>query len=396
MTRALRRDHRDVDVGRRLDVAEADVEAVPEEDRVAVLEVRLDRLGVELALRRVGRQHHDQVGLGRGLGRREHPQALVLGLGPALGALGQADPDVDAGVAQRQRVRVALAAVAEHGDLAALDDRQVGVVVVEDLHGHAGGSRFLARCWLVGTRVVVSRIVQAALRSTARSAAWVIDRGPRPSATMPDCTISRMPYGSSIFSIASSLSGRPVSSTVTASGPTSTTLALNSSTICEHVAARGLVGAHLDQQQLALHGLLLLQLDDLEDVDQLVELLGDLLERGALDAHQDRDARDLLVLGRADRERLDVEAAPAEQARDPGEHAGLVLDQHRQACACRRSTADTFQDERRSAARAVQRRWCRAAARARRRRASSSPCSVQARTTAWAPSATSLLDRRSR
>jgi hypothetical protein len=36
VTRALRRDHRDVDPGRRLDRPEADVEAVGEEQRVAV------------------------------------------------------------------------------------------------------------------------------------------------------------------------------------------------------------------------------------------------------------------------------------------------------------------------------------------------------------------------
>ena len=63
VARALRRDHRDVDTGRRLDVAEADVEAVPEEERVAVDQVRLDRLGVQLPLDVVGRQDHDQVGL---------------------------------------------------------------------------------------------------------------------------------------------------------------------------------------------------------------------------------------------------------------------------------------------------------------------------------------------
>ena len=44
----------------------------------------------------------------------------------------------------------------------------------------------------------------------------------------------------------------------------------------------------------------------------------------------DGDARDLLVLGRPDRERVDVEAAPGEQPGDAGQHARLVLDEHRQ------------------------------------------------------------------
>lgn len=106
-----------------------------EEQRVAVLQVALDGVLVDLGLDRVRDEDHDDVGLGRGLGRGDDAQALLLGLGLGLGALVQTDADVDAGVAQRQRVGVALAAVTDHRDLAALDDGQVGVVVVEQL-GH--------------------------------------------------------------------------------------------------------------------------------------------------------------------------------------------------------------------------------------------------------------------
>src|SRR3712207_8501758 len=59
---------------------------------------------------------------------------------------------------QRQRVGVPLAAVAQDGDRAPLDDREVGVVVVEDLGGHAVGapsvvSRAVAmRCARPGAR----------------------------------------------------------------------------------------------------------------------------------------------------------------------------------------------------------------------------------------------------
>src|SRR6476620_8027460 len=55
-----------------------------------------------------------------------------------------------------------------------------------------------------------------------------MERGPRPMATMPDCTSSLMPNGSRTRSSASSLSLLPVASMVTASGATSTTLARNS------------------------------------------------------------------------------------------------------------------------------------------------------------------------
>jgi hypothetical protein len=67
------------------------------------------------------------------LGRGEDAQAITLRLLAALRPGLQADPDVDARVPQRKRVRVPLAAVAEDGDVPLLDQREVGVVVVEDL-----------------------------------------------------------------------------------------------------------------------------------------------------------------------------------------------------------------------------------------------------------------------
>ncbi len=61
-------------------------------------------------------------------------EALLGDLGPRLGALLEADLHLDTGVAQAQRVRVALAAVADDTDLASLDDGQVGIVVIEHLN----------------------------------------------------------------------------------------------------------------------------------------------------------------------------------------------------------------------------------------------------------------------
>ena len=61
--------------------------------------------------------------------------ALAIDFEPSL----RPTTDLDAGVAQVQRVGVALGAVADDGNLAALDDRQVGVVVVEHF-SHLGNS----------------------------------------------------------------------------------------------------------------------------------------------------------------------------------------------------------------------------------------------------------------
>src|SRR5450830_425360 len=231
VTRTLRCDHRDVDAVGRRDVPEPDVEAVREEQCLAGRQARLDRLGVDRALDRVRHQHHDDVGLGRSLGRSDDAQALVLGLDPRGAPLRQADADVDNRVAQVQRVRMPLTAVADDRDLAAGDDREVGVVLVEELcHG---GSPWcvdgLGRLgpWPRVAAGVTARTDQA-LRPTRSSDRSVMEREPRPIATVPDWTISRTPNGSSAVSRAASLSGPPVASIVTASGTTSMTRARNS------------------------------------------------------------------------------------------------------------------------------------------------------------------------
>jgi hypothetical protein len=129
----LRGDHRDGDLGRRFDQVEVDVEPVAEKQRIAGLQIRLDLVLEDVRLGGVGCQQHDHVGPLGDLGRGVYIQALLLDLRPGLRAILQSNPDLDAGVAQAQRVRVALAAVSDDSDLAALDDRQVCIVVVEHL-----------------------------------------------------------------------------------------------------------------------------------------------------------------------------------------------------------------------------------------------------------------------
>ena len=129
----LRRDHADVHAVRRADEVVPDVQAVREEQRVALHQRGRDRLRVQLTLQVVRDQDHDQVRFLARVGGRDHAQAVVGGLLPALGSLGQPDAHVDAGVAERERVRVPLAAVPEDGDVPALDHGQVGAVVVENL-----------------------------------------------------------------------------------------------------------------------------------------------------------------------------------------------------------------------------------------------------------------------
>src|SRR3954466_9820517 len=78
-----------------------------------------------------------------------------------------------------------------------------------------------------------SQSCRHAERSTGRKVpAPDIDRGPRPSATVPDWAISLMPSGARTASSACSLSGVPVASRVTVSTLTSITRARNSSAVC--------------------------------------------------------------------------------------------------------------------------------------------------------------------
>jgi hypothetical protein len=133
MAGGLRGDHGDIDIPGRLDQPVPDVQPVREEQRVTLDQGRGNRLRVYLALQVVGDQHHDQVGFLAGLRRGEDAQAVVFRLLAARRTLGQPHPDVHPRVAQRQRVRVALGAVAKDRDMPPLDDREVGGIVVEDL-----------------------------------------------------------------------------------------------------------------------------------------------------------------------------------------------------------------------------------------------------------------------
>ncbi len=159
---------------------------MPEEQRVAVFELRLDLVLEDVGLRSVGRQKHDHVGPLGDLGGGVDVEALLGDLVPRLRTLAQSDLHLDTGVAQAQRVRVPLAAVPDDADLATLDDRQVRVVVVEHLNCH---SQFLFCLGYLPP---------------------VILRGPRAIDTMPDWTISRTPYGSRTRSSASNFAGVPV------------------------------------------------------------------------------------------------------------------------------------------------------------------------------------------
>ena len=103
--------------------------------RARVVDVATDALVIEVTGDTAKVQAFLRVLEPYGIRGAQHLETGLLGLGDRLGAGLEADLDLDARVAQVERVGVALRAVADHGDLLALDEREVGVLVVEDL-GH--------------------------------------------------------------------------------------------------------------------------------------------------------------------------------------------------------------------------------------------------------------------
>src|SRR5699024_9316987 len=135
VTWALWCDHGNVNTGWGFDVAVADVETVGEEQCVAFLQVRFNGFFEHLCLVLVWYQDHDDVSFFGCVSNGEYLQAFSFGFGLGFGAFGQADAYVDAGVAQGQRVGVALGAVADNSYFAVLQQRKVGIFVIVFL-GH--------------------------------------------------------------------------------------------------------------------------------------------------------------------------------------------------------------------------------------------------------------------
>ena len=98
----------------------------------ARLQVRLNLLLVNLGLVLIRQQDHDDVSLGDRVRHGLDFEALLLGIVHGLGGRTQADDDVNAGIAQVQRVSVALGAVTENGDLLAIEHGEIRILLIPD------------------------------------------------------------------------------------------------------------------------------------------------------------------------------------------------------------------------------------------------------------------------
>src|SRR6202050_5194475 len=134
MAGTLRRDHENVDVLGRLDETEMDIEAVAKGEILAGLERGRDFFFVNLATQLIGHQDHYDVGLHRSLGGIENLEAVLLGFFHRGASRTQSNPNIHSAIAKIQRVRVALASIADDGDFLGPKQTHIGVAIVIHLN----------------------------------------------------------------------------------------------------------------------------------------------------------------------------------------------------------------------------------------------------------------------
>src|SRR5262249_42205960 len=150
---------------------------------------------VHLARHLIGCEDHDDVSLGCSLGHLFHREASGFGLGPGRTAFLETDPHVHPAVTQIERMGVALAAITNDGDLLILQQREIRIFVIIDVHAAFS-------LWVFPLSSTVSPLLEAADKTCV----------PRCIATLPVRTISLMPSGFSKLKKALIFSSSPVTS----------------------------------------------------------------------------------------------------------------------------------------------------------------------------------------
>ena len=125
-----------------------------EAEGVTGMQVRGYLLLVGLGLDLVGDEHHDEVGLFSGFLDRHDLQASLFGSLGALGARTQADADIAARVLEVQCVGMALGAITDDGNLLALDDLGVHVLLVQDFNSHFFSPSSMTGCTGFGSCIL--------------------------------------------------------------------------------------------------------------------------------------------------------------------------------------------------------------------------------------------------
>ena len=130
---ALGGGHEHIHAGGRDDLLVADIEAVGKGQGVALLQIGGDVLLVDVGLHLVVDEDHDDVGPLGGLGHGFDGEAGLFGVSPVFGALTESHAHVAAGILQVEGVGMSLGAVADDGDLLAVEIAELTVLFIVHL-----------------------------------------------------------------------------------------------------------------------------------------------------------------------------------------------------------------------------------------------------------------------
>src|SRR6266851_4867518 len=121
-------------IGARLDELEMNVEAMTKRKIFARGQMRLNLTLENVGGHLVRHQHHDDVGLARGVSGLEDSQAVLFSLGPRWTPLAQPDSNIHAAVAQIKRVGMPLAAKSQDRYLVSPQYAQIRVAIIKHFH----------------------------------------------------------------------------------------------------------------------------------------------------------------------------------------------------------------------------------------------------------------------
>jgi hypothetical protein len=93
-------------------------------------DVGRDHLAIQRRLMFIRRQHHHDIGLRNRIGQIGHREPGLLGLGGGRRSRPQPHHDIDARILEVVGMGMALRAITQDGDLAGLDQGQIGIFVV--------------------------------------------------------------------------------------------------------------------------------------------------------------------------------------------------------------------------------------------------------------------------
>ena len=332
------------------DLLVADIEAMGKSQGLALGHIGGDVLFIDLGLHLVVDQDHDDIrplsGGGDGLDR----QPGLLGVGPVLGALPQADADIAAGVLQVEGVGVALGAVADDGDLLALQPAQVAVLLIVHLCHvktllvydklNSMGERF-AEHHITTVRkrmitVIQSQNVFAQVELIPHLVAGVVADGGLAALQghhagahqLQDAELGQQLLQRVVLGLlADDGQGQALGGHVDDGG------AEDVGDLDHLVAHLTALRLHLDEHQLPADGRLRRQQPHRIDGELLAQLVDDLVDLGFGAQHLNGDTGHRRVVGGAHRQGLDVVALAGEQPGHLAEYAGGVLHQDGQGVA---------------------------------------------------------------